>query len=97
VKLDRPDWGPHSHSLAVTVQGPRLDAAVHMMINAYWESLDFELPPVPSECKGPWHRWIDTSRDSPEDICEWLCGVPVMASHYAVAPRSLVILVAKGP
>ncbi len=79
-----------------TVQGPRLDAVIYLMINAYWESLDFELPPVPAQCKGPWRRWIDTSRDPPEDVCEWQCGAPVMAAHYAVPPRSLVTLVAWG-
>jgi len=79
-----------------TVQGPRLDAVIYLMINAYWESLDFELPPVPAQCKGPWRRWIDTSRDPPEDICEWQCGAPVMAAHYAVSPRSLGTLVAWG-
>ena len=41
----------------------------HLILNAYWEPLDFELPPRPAG--GPWRRWIDTSRPSPEDIVEW--------------------------
>jgi glycogen operon protein len=93
VRLDAPDWGPQSHSLAVTARGPRLGAVLHLMLNAYWEPLDVELPPVPSECQGPWRRWVDTYRPPPEDICEWRFGVPVTTAHYNVQPRSLVILV----
>jgi isoamylase len=93
VKLGRPDWGPQSHSLAVTVRGPRMEAVLHLMLNAYWEPLDFELPPVPSQCQGPWRRWVDTCLESPEDICEWRCGLPVTTEHYTVEPRSLVVLV----
>jgi len=94
VKLNRPDWGPQSHSLAVAVRGPRLEAVLHVMLNAYWETLDFELPPLPQECPGPWRRWIDTSLESPQDICEWRCGVPVTSEQYTVPSRSLAVLVA---
>ncbi len=93
VKLDRPDWGQHSHSLAATAKAHRLGAVFHWMLNAYWEPLEFELPPAPAECPGPWRRWVDTSRESPEDICQWRCGPPVTDHHYQVPPRSMVILV----
>jgi glycogen operon protein len=97
VKLDSPDWSPHSHSLAATVRGPRLEVVLHLMLNAYWEPLDFKLPPLPSQCQGPWRRWIDTSRPSPDDIDEWRRGWPVTDSHYLVSPRSLVILLLREP
>ena len=42
---------------------------LHGMLNAYWEPLTFELPPVPAE-QG-WRRCIDTALDSPDDICPW--------------------------
>ena len=93
VELDKADWGPHSHSLAATALAPRRGAALHWIVNAYWEPLGFELPPVPDGCRGPWRRWIDTAREAPHDICEWLCGVPVAAARYDVQPRSMVILV----
>ena len=92
VKLNGPDWGPHSHSLAATARTPRLGAALHWMLNAYWEPLVFELPPVPAGYQGQWRRWIDTSHESPEDICEWRCSLPVTTTHYNVQARSLVIL-----
>jgi len=63
------------------------------MVNAYWEPLQFNLPPVPAECQGPWRRWIDTALESPDDACEWRCGRPVTADQYRVEPRSLVILI----
>jgi isoamylase len=93
VKLDGPDWSPHSHTLAATMRGPRLGAILHLMLNAYWEPLDFELPPAPPECQGPWRRWVDTSRESPTDICDWHGGWPVTTAHYSVQPRSLAIFV----
>jgi glycogen operon protein len=95
VTLDTPDWAPHSHSLAATVRGPRMGAVLHLMFNAYWEPLTFELPELPAECRHPWRRWIDTFLETPEDICDWRRGVPVSATTYTVRPRSLVILTAQ--
>ena len=43
---------------------------LHVMINAYWEALDFELPPMPAASLTGWRRWIDTARESPEDIMD---------------------------
>jgi glycogen operon protein len=93
VKLNEPDWRAHSHSLAATAWAPRLGATVHWMVNAYWEPLVFELPPVPAGCPGPWRRWVDTSCDSPADISDWRRGFPTTTASYNVQPRSLVILV----
>jgi isoamylase len=39
-----------------------------MIRNAYWETLDFELPGPREGQAGAWRRWIDTSLASPEDI-----------------------------
>ena len=97
VRLDHPDWGPKSHSLAVTARAPRLRAMLHWMLNAYWEPLDFELPPVPCQFQRPWRRWVDTGCEPPEDICEWRSGWPVTDFHYKVSPRSLVILIRPEP
>ena len=93
VKLNEPDWGVHSRSLAATAWAPRLGATLHWMVNAYWEPLSFELPPVPAGCPGSWRRWVDTSFDSPADISDWRRGSPTTTVSYNVQPRSLVILV----
>ena len=45
-------------------------------MNAYWEPLDFELPPPDGD--RAWRRWIDTSLDSPNDIVPWQ-DAPVFA------------------
>ena len=63
------------------------------MFNAYWEPLIFELPPLRHQ---PWRRWIDTSRDAPDDVSEWSLAAPVPGLTCAVQPRSLVILFVEG-
>jgi isoamylase len=60
-------------------------------MNAYWEPLDFELPPVPSS--EPWRRWIDTTLDSPNDIVPWKTATAVAdGGRYHVGSRSVVVL-----
>ena len=44
VKLDRPDWSATSHSVAFTARFLGAQAWCHVILNAYWEALDFELP-----------------------------------------------------
>ncbi len=45
VKLNQPDWGPDSRSIALTAWYLNGRLLIHMMLNAYWEPLAFELPP----------------------------------------------------
>ncbi len=91
VALQRPDWSVHSHSLALTLQSLHARFLLHGMLNAYWERLTFELPPVPPE--QAWRRWIDTALDSPDDICPWECAPAVTQATYDVQPRSVVFLI----
>ena len=44
VKLNAPDWGDQSHSLAATVSLLGYRALLHLIINAYWEALEFDIP-----------------------------------------------------
>jgi glycogen operon protein len=64
---------------------------LHLVVNAYWEPLAFELPPTGG---GPaWRRVIDTSRAAPDDICiDWAATEEVGDSHYLAQPRSFVLL-----
>jgi glycogen operon protein len=93
VELDRPDWSDHSHSLALclTTLGGRLK--LHGMINAYWEPLRFQLPPLRHDTHGIWRRWIDTSLRSPNDIVDWDHAPNIVDASYLVQPRSVVVLV----
>jgi isoamylase len=92
VKLSRPDWSPDSHSLAFSAWSRRGRLLTHIMLNAYWEPLSFELPPVQNLQGKAWHRWIDTALDPPEDIGTWAHAPIVPGSTYPVQPRSIVVL-----
>jgi glycogen operon protein len=91
VKLHQPDWGDDSHSIAFSVRLNNPNRLVYFIFNAYWEALDFELPPLDDGGKNPWCRWIDTFLDSPEDIVEWQDSIPVAGTTYRVGPRSVVL------
>ena len=91
VALKRPDWSDHSHSLAFTLRSLRGRFLLHGMLNAYWESLTFELPLV-AERQQTWRRCIDTALKSPDDICPWEDAPVVRQATYVVQPRSVVLL-----
>jgi glycogen operon protein len=93
VQLNRPDWGEQSHSLAFNTELPSANLAVHMIFNAYWAPLHFDLPPAGNEQATPWRRWIDTYLDSPNDIVHWGEARPVSDAKYCAGPHSVVILV----
>jgi len=91
IALNRPDWSESSRSLAFTLQSQRWRFRLHGMLNAYWEPLSFEVPPVP-DGRTPWRCCIDTSRPAPHDINRWNTGPTVSSSTYLVQPRSIVLL-----
>lgn len=92
TKLGQPDWGDDSHSIAFTAELKKQKILFHMIMNAYWEPLDFELPLAENGGKNPWRRWIDTALDSPNDIAEWQVSPPIPNHPYQAAPRSVVVL-----
>jgi glycogen operon protein len=94
VKLGQPDWSAGSHSLAFTAQFPSGDLSFHAILNAYWEQLEFELPPSGKE-DDAWRRWIDTSLESPQDIVEWEDAPVVSEQSYRAGPRSVIVLFAR--
>ena len=84
----------NSHSIAFTAEIKKEGLLFHMILNAYWEPLDFELPPVNNGREKTWRRWIDTSLDSPNDIVEWQTSPEVTGHTYLAQPRSVVVLFA---
>ena len=92
VAPNRPDWGEHSHSLAFTLRSLRGRFLLHGILNAYWEPLTFELPPVAAERQQRWRRCIDTALASPDDIYPWAKAPVVEQANYVVQPRSVVLL-----
>ena len=98
VKLHEPDWRHGSHSVAFTARLTRERMLFHVIINAYWEPLDFELPSVADGACDSWRRWIDTFLDSPHDIVDWKGAPSVPGQTYRTEPRSVVVLFARsGP
>ena len=92
VRLNAPDWSHQSHTLAAAVPLLGYRYRMHLMINAYWEPLEFELPPL--EGQRSWRRCVDTYLDPPNDIRGWEDAQGLQASIYRVQPRSVVILFA---
>jgi isoamylase len=92
VRLGEPDWSPHSHSIALHISCPGDGLAFYPIFNAYWETLEFELP-LP-EGTHTWRRWIDTSLNPPNDIVDWSRAVEVRSSAYQAAGRSVAVLFA---
>jgi glycogen operon protein len=94
IRLNRPDLSAESHSLAATVRGPGGVVLFHLMFNAYWEPLSFELPRLTPGVYQGWRRWIDTYRDAPDDIYDEPLAPSVEGPRYTVQARSGVVLFA---
>jgi len=91
IRLGQPDWGSDSHSIALHITCPADGLAFYLILNAYWESLNFELPPITDGAKN-WRRWIDTSLDSPDDIVDWSQAADIREFEYGAGPHSVVYL-----
>jgi glycogen operon protein len=90
VRLGSPDWGPESHSIAFTLRHPESGERMHIMLNAYWEPLTFELPPVGGAKR--WRRIVDTSKTAPDDFIEKPRAPVVECASYRVDSRSSALL-----
>lgn len=89
TKLNLPDWSNDSHTLAFSLHDPLTEEHLHVIFNAYWKPLIFELPPPPQG--KVWHRIIDTASDTnPLVLPEH--STPHLASTYRAAERSAVVL-----
>lgn len=94
VNLNQPDWSFWSHSVALSAELKNEGLVLYVILNAYWEALEFELPML---TKGEnWRLWIDTGLDPPSDICEWSKAAPVSDRTYCCGARAVVVLIA-GP
>jgi glycogen operon protein len=89
VRLDAPDNGRDSRTLALLVAGTR--EAIYVICNAYWEPLAFELPPAPFGATH-WRRVLDTQLASPHDFQELAAAPLVIGPTYHAAGRSCVLL-----
>ncbi len=92
VRLFQPDWGDDSHSVAFGAELRKEGLVVHIILNAYWEPLEFELPKL--EGGSLWRRWIDTALDSPHDIVPWQAAPTVPGNTFRAEARSVAMLFA---
>jgi isoamylase len=93
VHLSHPDWSDDSHSLAFSLHDPLGGDYLHIILNAYWEPLTFELPPLPVDQR--WHRLIDTAQITPDDFTPPDHAAPLEEFRYRAESRSVVVLIAQ--
>jgi isoamylase len=85
---EKADLSNDSHSLAFCLHGASQDDDdIYVMINAYWEKLDFQ---VQEGAAQQWTRIVNTALPSPDDFAER--GVPLQTLTCSLAPRSVVVL-----
>ena len=91
TKLDEPGWDdPNARTLAFTLAGFDGDPDIHVMMNMFWQPLNFDLPAIAGR---RWTKAIDTNQASPRDIADPGAELPVTGSACAVEGRSIVVLV----
>ena len=92
TRQGKPDWAPDSRSLAFTVETRGGQGGLHFMANAWWKTLEFELPRERAGRRHRWRRLIDTSKKSPDDILDRDEAPVLPETRYVLAPRSVVLL-----
>jgi glycogen operon protein len=90
IRQDQPDWSDASYSVALGGELRSEGLRFHLILNAYWKPLQFELPKPTGGI--PWRRWIDTSLDSPNDIVPWETAPTVPEDLYCTEARTVVML-----
>ncbi len=93
VRLHEPDWGDHSHSLAFELHAPKDGEHLYIALNAYWETLTFDLPTLPNRRK--WNRIVDTGLHTPNDFVALPQAPCILDGTYTVQDRASVILIAR--
>ena len=68
---------------------------LHLVLNAYWDPLRFELPLRDGDLPVRWRCCIDTAAASPDDCRMWEEASDVDAPVFVVQPRSLVVLASR--
>jgi len=90
TRLGIPDWSETSHCLAFTLHHRESDEHLHILLNAFWKPLAFELPKL--ETGRTWRRIVNTALPSPKDFCEFVAAPVVNKDTFDASPRSVVVL-----
>ncbi len=90
------DWSASGRVLSFTLHGKANGQhdIIHVMFNAYWEPLPFELPAPPGGNR--WHLFANSGTSPPEDVFEPGREPPLPdQGSLSVSGRSAVVLVAR--
>ena len=90
TELGRPELEPETRWLSLTYCHPDAGERLHLIINTFWEPLEFELPHAPRNQR--WRKVIDTSLPSPQDISQPALALEVTAGSLEAPPRSTIVL-----
>jgi glycogen operon protein len=89
-EVGKPEWGDEVRWLAWTLADPKRHTLLHIMANAFWEPLEFELPALdPGRF---WQRIIDTAAEPPLEIQRGSSAPEVLGSSLLVEARSISVL-----
>ena len=91
VEVGHPDWGETSHSLAFELTlASNPGAHLYVALNAFWEPLEFELPPLAAGLG--WALAADSSAPAPDDVPVPPRRLADDTRRYLVGPRSAVVI-----
>jgi isoamylase len=82
-----PDWGKESKLVAFTLPDPFQGYQLYICFNANHSEVSIKLP---QDTK--WHRRIDTSLNSPEDIVDDSEAPEIESENYVIKPYSAIVL-----
>jgi isoamylase len=81
-----------ARALAFTLAGIEQEPDIHVMMNMYWQPLEFELPAITGRC---WFRAVDTALLQPNDFSDPGTEFSISGSAYLASARSVAVLVSK--
>ena len=91
--LYKPGWDdPEARALGFTLGGFEGNPDIHVMLNMYWNDLEFELPFLEER---NWYKAVDTFEPSPQDIVEPGSEIPIYNYRCLVRQRSIVVLISR--
>ena len=86
VKLNQPDWGDDSHSMAFSAELREREAALPPDPERLLGAARLRAAAAGRRRRDPWRRWIDTALDSPHDIVAWQTRAAVAGSRIGPRP-----------
>ncbi|MGD0916801.1 MAG: glycogen debranching protein GlgX [Thermodesulfobacteriota bacterium] len=93
TRLNSPGWNDtDARALAFTLGGFDGDPDMHVMMNMYWDNLEFDIPVIPGR---KWYEKIDTSEQSPCDVADQGSEKLCSGNTLKISGRSIVVLVSK--